>query len=123
MKDKMNPKNWCFTSWGEEIKFTKFNLCEFMIVQLEECPKTKRLHWQGYIEFKKEYKLFQVKSLFKEKGLDLRNAQESRERNIIYCSKNETYKGRRITYSDGIVDECKNEVGRWDAFNDIFDLE
>ncbi len=118
----MNPKNWIFTSWGKEINFKKFELCDFMICQLEICPTTKREHWQGYIEFKKEYKLYQVKSLFKEKGLHLSNATESRERNILYCSKQKTYIGRRITYVDEEVKFINEEVNDWAYYDDMFKL-
>lgn len=115
-------KKWCFTSWGDEIKFKKFELCDFMICQLEECPTTERLHWQGYIEFKKIYTLRQVKSLFKEKGLTLATARESRERNILYCSKDKTYKGRRISYIDGeINNEDTDYLHQMYEFDQCFD--
>jgi len=115
--------NWCFTSWGTTIKFNKWDLIEYMIYQKEECPTTKRIHWQGYVEFKKPYKLFQVKSLFKEKGLDLSTARESRERNILYCSKQKTFLGQRLIYSDNVINEIDEAVETdWAKFDKLFEL-
>jgi len=115
--------NWCFTSWGTTIKFNKWDLIEYMIYQKEECPTTKRIHWQGYVEFKKPYKLFQVKSLFKEKGLDLSTTRESRERNILYCSKQKTFLGQRLIYSDNVINEIDEAVETdWAKFDKLFEL-
>lgn len=119
----MASKRWCFTLWSDS-KFKKFELCDFMIFQTEKCPKTQRIHYQGYIEFKKEYKLSQVKSLFKEKGMYVDKAFKSREENILYCSKSNTFDGRRVTYIDNILSDTKTEeISDWDDFNEIFGLD
>lgn len=117
----MSSKRWCFTTWAKP-KFNKFELCDFLIYQSEECTKTGRLHFQGYIEFKKEYALYQVKSLFKEKGMYVDAAKESREHNILYCSKAKTYKGYRLSYIENAFKVEDKSQEDWDDFDEMFDL-
>jgi len=113
-----------FTCWDNAPKFKKFELCDFMIYQKEECPKTRRIHYQGYIEFKNEYKLYQVKSLFKEKKMFVDAAKESRAANILYCTKSNTYVGGRFSYNDKVasIDENRDDL-EWDLFMDAFNLD
>lgn len=112
---------YCFTTW-EKPKFNKFNLCEFMIYQSERAEGGKE-HFQGYIEFKKNYKLNQVKSLFKTTNMNVSSARENRERNILYCSKTRTYTGLRITYSEEkLVEQNDSSIEDWADFEAMFDL-
>lgn len=113
--------NWCFTTWDLP-KLKKMELVHFMCYQKEVCPLTKKTHYQGYVEFKKEYKLFQVKSLFKEKGMYLDRATESREKNLSYCHKDRTYAGSRFLYNDGEVFTEQNNSD-WNDFDNMFDLQ
>lgn len=113
-----------FTCW-ELPKFNKWDLCDFMIYQSEICPTTLKIHYQGYIEFKKYYKLNQVKSLFKEKKMYVDESTEinSRERNIIYCGKDKTYSGGvRFIYSNSEItkNEEDNLDDKWAEFDKMF---
>lgn len=115
----MSSKSYVFTCW-ETPKFKRYELCEFMIWQTEKCATTGKIHWQGYIEFKKEYKLFQVKSLFKEKAMFCNIANESREKNIAYCSKDRSYNGHRVTYADCEIKEEIQDPNLWNEFDAMF---
>lgn len=108
--------NWCFTIWQRPK--VNLELVEFMVYQKEKCELTGRNHWQGYIEFKKDYKLFQVKSLFKCKEMFVDKAQKSRHANILYCSKSRTYDGERFMFNANQI------VTNWeDELDDVFDLK
>lgn len=91
-------KRWCFTSWKEP----KLNLklVDYMIYQKELTISTGLEHYQGYIEFKNEYKMFQVKSIFKDKTLHCEPARENRQANFLYCTKNESYAGLRVEFGE-----------------------
>lgn len=102
-------QKWVFTSW----KRPQINesLIDYMVWQKEKCPTTQLEHYQGYIEFKKEYKLFQVKSLFKDKTMYVDKATKNRKANYNYCTKNESYAFER--YEFGAVDTANGDPS-WD---------
>lgn len=123
MEDK--AERWMFTSWKRpEVKLDNV---QFLIFQTETCPKTKLEHYQGYIEFKKGYKLFQVKSLFKDKKMYVDKAREDRYRCIAYCSKLESYNWHeRFSYAsdhkyDHTYNHTYNHTNDYDV-DDVFDL-
>jgi len=95
---KMPHDKWAFTAWKEPV--INVNMISYMIWQQELCPTTKLLHYQGYVEFKRNYKRFQVKSLFKDKTMHCEHAYKSQKANIRYCTKGESIKrfefGQRI---------------------------
>lgn len=104
---------WVFTSWKRPV--VREDLIHYMIWQKEYCPQTKLEHYQGYIEFNNPYKLFQVKSIFKDKKMYVDRARSSRQDNINYCTKNETYANERYEFGDiftGILEQVE----------DVFDL-
>lgn len=53
-------KRWCFTvyegSWPDLTKPIEFqpDIMGYLVYQLEKCPNTQNLHFQGYVEFKKQ---------------------------------------------------------------------
>jgi hypothetical protein len=90
--DNDKSKRWCFTSWIPP-KIDKMCCVEFMIWQ-EEFTQKDNLHYQGFVIFKKDYALFQVKSLFKDKTIHVEKTKYSLEINIKYCSKEKTATGK-----------------------------
>ena len=48
----------------------------------------------------KPYALFQMKSLFKDKGLKIDKSRKCRLANYRYCTKNESFAGERYEYGD-----------------------
>lgn len=93
----MSSNRWCFTSWTQPN--VNLKLVDYMIYQKERTTSNLE-HYQGYIEFKRDYKLFQVKSLFKDKTMHCEPARESRKVNFLYCTKNESYAGLRFEYGE-----------------------
>lgn len=95
----MNIKSnrWVFTSpIHPNLKLTNV---DFLVYQEETGEKTNYKHFQGYVEFKKEYSLQYVKSLFKSKQIHLEIALESRAINILYCTKLKTRTGGCLMYN------------------------
>lgn len=90
----METKNnrWCFTAWKKPVVNEK--LVDYIVWQKEQTGNGLE-HYQGYVEFKNEYKLFQVKSLFKDKTMHCEIARQDRKTNFLYCTKNESYAGER----------------------------
>lgn len=62
----------------------------FYIFQLEEAPKTKQLHFQGYTRFKKPMSLQSLKALFLPHVPHFSACKGSEQQNIAYCSKAES---------------------------------
>lgn len=66
----VQPKNcrWQFTCWDFNsvmwFKTHKLHLTRMMIVGQEICPTTKKLHFQGFVVFAKDYNLSSVKRIW-----------------------------------------------------------
>lgn len=96
---KLKNDRWTFTAWKNPV--IEVSHINYIIWQKELTPQTHLTHYQGYVEFTKERSMGQVKSLFKDKTMHVEPARESREVNIQYCTKNESYAGVRLEYSAG----------------------
>lgn len=61
----------------------------FMIYGKEVCPKTEKVHWQGYVQFNKAMTFGQIKKLFKDNTIHIEEEYEfsTPQRNIEYCCK------------------------------------
>lgn len=90
---------WCFTSYyngdsEEPIEPGHPEWCKFICYQLERCPDTSRLHYQGYLECQPKLRLSQLKSkgsLWNQAHFE--KAHGSQESCIAYCSKESTRVG------------------------------
>lgn len=91
-------KRWSFTAW-EIPSSSKPELVSFLVYQREVTGKTLKskfnAHYQGYVEFYKEYSQKQVKSLFKQTTMHVEVSLKSRELNMMYCLKPQSYYGMR----------------------------
>lgn len=112
---EIKTNRWCFTMWEIPTPRNRENI-QFMIWQREQCPKTKSIHYQGYIEFKKPYIQRQVKFNLKCKNAHIEPARESRAVNMFYCLKPNTYHGLRLLHDDdgkvhtfNLIDEILSE--------------
>lgn len=84
-------RRWTFTSYGLEgpIEFT--DRLTYLIYGLEECPKTKLLHWQGYLESDLKLSLKQVQKIIGDDTAHCENAREDGRTNLNYCDKDGIY--------------------------------
>lgn len=61
---KMKKRDWCFAVFKLPIPTFKPTLMHYMTYQWEVCPKTKRIHLQGYVEFKTAQTFASMKDIF-----------------------------------------------------------
>lgn len=85
-------KNWCFTEYTQE-NFMEWKVGEKMLVytvfQLEKCPETGRLHYQGFIHLRdKKDRAYMRKHYTDTAHWD--PCDGSPEQNITYCTKEES---------------------------------
>lgn len=62
----------------------------YLIYQREKCPKTEKLHWQGFVILKKPARLAGAKKIIDDQKAHLEKAIANDEKNIKYCSKEES---------------------------------
>jgi len=82
--------HWCWTSFEEKWK-PNFDekAMRFMVYQKEKCPKTGKIHYQGYIQFLLKQTLKSAKT-FLNPTVHLEKANADPLANIAYCTKTET---------------------------------
>ncbi len=82
-------RHWCFTSFVDDlpVAYNK-EIVRYIIYQREECPDTKKQHWQGYIEFYDNVRIGQVKKIIGESHLEFRKGTRTEARE--YCRKADT---------------------------------
>lgn len=81
-------RNVCFTSFSDDIPEYDRDVMTYMVFQQELSPETKRLHWQGYVEFSKQVGLKYIKEALGECHIEPRRgtAKQAAE----YCKKQES---------------------------------
>ena len=79
-------RHWCFTSYEKEFR-TEFSkkVVRYIVYQREICEESKRLHYQGYVEFFDQKRLGQVKAILGECHAEPRKG--SRTEAKMYCMK------------------------------------
>ena len=86
----MSATGWCFTSFkqgGWEVLPPKST---YLIYQLEKCPTTGRLHWQGYIEMASKSRMPAVKKALGDLGAHLEPRRGTPSEASDYCKKSNT---------------------------------
>lgn len=89
---KKQSRVWCFTLHGDEdvcpILFDA-EAMNYLIYQREECPDTKRKHWQGYLEMNKKITLGGIKKKVDSKAhWEIRKGTQQEA--IDYCTKDDS---------------------------------
>lgn len=86
-----------FTSFEEEPPAFQPDAMGYMVYQREKAPDTGRLHWQGYVEFKKQLRASRVKALLGSTvHWELRRGSQADA--IAYCKKPDTAIGEAIEH-------------------------
>ena len=95
-ENSFETKLWCFTSYNENPFMFDYEVCEYLGYERETCPKSGRLHWQGFVylndrvSLKKIDKvLIQLHPVEKEiyKPVHREPMRGSFKQNVKYCSK------------------------------------
>lgn len=97
-KEKPNFKesrNWCFTDF-ELLNHTKIyneysDIIRYICYGRETCPKTKKVHIQGWIQFINKKRLNRVKSIFGSNKIHLESCRGSESQNDKYCAKENNF--------------------------------
>lgn len=97
-----NPHNWKSTWWSvvsfkeEEIRLMQGpeypEFVERVIGGLEECPTTKRLHFQGALKCRRQMRMKQIKDWLPTSKLEIARQPEALKK---YCMKEETAVGAK----------------------------
>lgn len=84
-------RSYCFTSYIEP-KPTNEHPLRYYVFQKEECPTSKRIHWQGYVELSIPVRLKHCQSLMgiPKQHMAKRHKDSTRDQARIYCMKIET---------------------------------
>lgn len=107
-------KNWMFTCYPDLEKEelweidSKFPDGYKYIYQLEKCPETGRLHYQGYFRSEENVRFPQLKLLFPDWHLEKRKGTHKQA--YAYCTKSET----RQEGPHGNMEEKSNAGARTD---------
>lgn len=96
-------RHWCFTSYQRAIAF-EFDPKDvrYIIYQKEVCPKTQRVHWQGYVEFFNPKRIGQVQTCLGDEKMHCVVRKGTRAQARDYCRKKAT-----------AVDGFQFEFGEW----------
>lgn len=106
-------KRWCFTTWKGDPVWNKL-IMQYIVWQYERCPKTDKLHCQGYCEFKEGVRMSRVKFWLGADHSDggasihLTKAAGSAAENKIYCTKSDS----RVAEGEEHGEPAKREQGR-----------
>lgn len=89
----MTSRSYCITSFNlEAYKFDEApEGVRYMIYSIEECPDTKKLHVQGYIELNKPMRFTGLKKLFNDNTMHCKERKGTRDQARNYCMKLDTH--------------------------------
>lgn len=89
-------KNWCFTDFEileyDNIFAEYSDLIRYMCQGKEICPKTKKEHIQGWIQFKTKKRMSRVKKILGTAKIHLEPCRGNEFDNDKYCKKDNNYK-------------------------------
>ncbi len=89
-------RNWCFTDFqllNIEKIYLKYNdIIRYICMGEELCPKTKKTHYQGWIQFINKKRMGGVKKIFSCNKIHLETCIASPTKNNEYCKKDGKFK-------------------------------
>lgn len=88
-----SAREYCFTIHLREgwlFDDSNFHEAQYLILQLEECPDSGRLHYQGYVQCKTKSRPTRVKSILKANHAHLEIRRGTPEQARDYCKKEES---------------------------------
>ncbi len=90
----LQSKNWCFTDfelldWGKIYK--EDDSVRYACWGFEICPKTKRKHYQGWIQIEKKKRRSGIKKVCRSKKIHIEPCRGTEGQNDKYCQKDNKY--------------------------------
>lgn len=115
MSKSLSQRHICFTSYNESPPVYDREEMRYLVYQLEECPSTKRLHWQCYIEWWNKITYNKMSEILQVEKSRFRMRFGSRDQAREYCMKPETAQS-------GYMEFGSWEKGGQGARNDLHEL-
>lgn len=117
-------KYWCVTSYNlndyENWKLLNNEKINYLVYQVEICPKTNKKHIQGYIEYNSATTMQNIKKIMKNNKLHVEYKRGTRNEAREYCMKTESKDNDYETVEIGYY-EIK-EQGKRNDLLDIYDM-
>lgn len=83
-------RNYCWTYFAEELEIEENEDIKYCVFQKEKCPKTGKIHFQGYVELTKPMRRKATQEALGIEGAHLEKRRGTREEARDYCMKEET---------------------------------
>jgi len=123
---RMTSRNYCFTSFRLlEFEFydsfyeSKNDKIKYLVVGKEECPKTGKLHIQGYMSLSGGYALTTVKKWFNDNTIHIEACKGSDYSNEKYCKKDGKYKEYGILQYSGKRNDITEALNKYKTLLDF----
>jgi len=122
---RIRDRAWCFTAWNSEI-LNWSDKMTYMIYGEEVCPKSGKIHYQGYVYMKNPIGLSGMKKLLgKDTHFEVRSKNSTNSQAIEYCKKENKYKEFGVRPNDNgiknLKDKCEEYGSKKEFINN--DLE
>lgn len=103
-------RNWCFTDF-KLLDFNKIwneyrDIIRYICVGEEICPKTKKKHYQGWIQFVNKKRMSRVKNILNSKEIHLEPCRGNEIDNNKYCQK----EGKHSTFGKYIIQGQRTDL-------------
>lgn len=115
VRDTNRAKYWLFTSFQEFIYVSQHDDVSYFITQLERCPDTGRIHWQGYLELKIKSRYSKVQQIIEDPGANCRQRKGTAAKNKQYCSKDDSAVQPIVRFEYGNIGDAKGAGGAFNA--------
>ncbi len=95
MSQQIRKRAFMITSFNEENynswKEISLDKIKYLVYQLEQCPKTKKNHVQGYVEFKNQRRSYDsIKDFFSDSSLHIEPRMGTPQQAHAYCTKEDS---------------------------------
>lgn len=109
-------RRWCVTMWDfNKVTRIKDHLVDYGIFGEELAPSTGKMHYQGYLEFKKPYSFASVKRILNDKTAHVEMAVAHHSLCSKYCEK-----GGKIIWT--VKKKCPTPPNLREEMCDMFDI-
>ncbi len=124
----IQSRNWCFTDFEELDYNSIYNEYKDIIRYIgwgeEICPKTKKTHYQGWVQFVNKKRMNGVKKVFGTHKLHIESCKGNEIQNTNYCAKDKKYKfiGKYIVQGQRTnMEEIKKDLDNGATIKNIAD--
>ena len=121
-------RNWCFTDF-ERMDFDKIyhdskEIIRYCCYGNESCPKTHKIHFQGWIQFFNPRSMISVKKILGSKKIHLEACRGDEYANDKYCKKDDDFRVFGKFISQGMrtdLEDIKRSIDRNKPMKELWD--